>query len=59
MPKDEEIIAMAIAALAEELNADIKRIRVKSFNEVQKSSLEKYIEENHIRYSKFILVGVK
>lgn len=54
MEKD-EVIAMAVAAIAEELKIDIKRIRVKSFKEVEKSNLEKYIEEKSIQYRKFQL----
>ena len=49
------IVAMAVAALAEELKTDIKRIRVLSFKEVQKSSLEKYIEEKSLQYKKYQL----
>ena len=55
MLKDDEIVAMAIAAIAEELYTNVKKIRVKSFSEVQKNDLEKYIEENHINYTKFSL----
>lgn len=55
MLRDDEIVAMAIAAIAEELGTDVKKIRVKSFSEVQKSDLEKYVEENHINYTKFSL----
>ena len=59
MLKNEEIVAMAIAAIADDLNLEIKKIRVKSFNEAQQSSLEKYIQENHIEYSKYKLVGLR
>lgn len=55
MLRDDEIVTMAIAAIAEELGTDVKKIRVKSFSEVQKSDLEKYVEENHINYTKFSL----
>lgn len=54
MEKD-EVIAMAVAAIAEELKTDIKRIKVKSFKEVEKSNLEKYIEEKSIQYIKYQL----
>lgn len=50
-----EIIAMAVAAIAEELKTDSRRIRVLSFKEVEKSNLEKYIEENSIQYCKYQL----
>ena len=53
--KKDEVIAMSVAAIAEELKTDIKRIRVKSFKEVEKSNLEKYIEEKSIRYRKYQL----
>ena len=52
MLRDDEIVTMAIAAIAEELGTDVKKIRVKSFSEVQKSDLEKYVEENHKNYTK-------
>lgn len=54
MEKD-EVIAMAVAAIAEELRTDIKRIKVKGFKEVEKSNLEKYIEEKNIPYKKYQL----
>ena len=49
------IVAMAVAAVAEELHTEVRRIRVVTFKEVEKSSLEKYIEENGIRFQKFQL----
>ena len=49
------IIAMAVAAIAEETNQDIKKVRVKSFREAEKSSLEKYIEANNLVYKKYQL----
>ena len=51
----EKIIAMATACIAEELEVDIRKVRVVSFREVQKSDLEKYIEENEITYRKYQL----
>ena len=54
MEKD-VIVAMAVAAVAEELNTDIKRIRVVSFKEIEKSCLEKYIEDHSIVYRKYQL----
>lgn len=53
--KKDELIAMAVAAIAEELKTDINRIKVKSFKEVEKSNLEKYIEEKSIPYKKYHL----
>ena len=52
---EEAIAAMAIAAISEETGTEAKKIRVISFGEVQKSSLEKYIEENGIYYKKYQL----
>lgn len=54
MEKD-KIVAMAVAAIAEELKLDIQKVRVLSFKEVEKSSLEKYIEENSVQYIKYQL----
>lgn len=55
----EQIIAMAVAAVAEENGVAPKRVTVLSFRELKKSSLEQYIEENHIDYHKFQLEGLK
>ncbi len=52
---DENIIAMAVACIAEETGIAPKRLRVISFHEIQKSSLETYIEMNHIPYKKYEL----
>lgn len=54
MEKD-QIVAMAVAVIAEEIKTDSKRIRVISFREIEKSSLEKYIEEHSIHYNKYWL----
>ena len=51
----EQIIAMAVAAVTEELKINTKRIRVLSFKEVEKSSLEKFIEEKAIHFEKYQL----
>ncbi len=51
----EKILAMAVATVAEENGVEANRITVLSFKEVQKSSLEKYIEDNHISYHKYQL----
>lgn len=52
---DEAIVAMAIAAIAEESGADMSDIRVRSFKKVGKSQLEEYIEERGIAYKKYQL----
>ena len=49
------IVAMAVAAVAEELHTEAHKIKVLSFKEVEKSSLEKYIEEKGISFQKFQL----
>ena len=49
------IVAMSVAAIAEELHTEVQRIKVLSFKEVEKSSLEKYIEERGIYFHKFQL----
>ena len=51
----EKILAMAVAAIAEENGVDIKHVVVYSFKEIQDSSLQKYISENNISYHKYQL----
>jgi hypothetical protein len=51
----EKVLAMAVAAVAEENGVEPKRVTVRFFKEVQKSSLEKFIEDNHISYHKYRL----
>lgn len=51
----EKIVAMAVAAVAEELREDVSRLRVVSFREVHRSSLERYLSENKIQYRKYKL----
>ena len=51
----EEIVAMAVAAIAEETGTDAKNIRVKSFREMSLSPLQRYIHENNITYKKYTL----
>lgn len=51
----EKIVAMAVAAVAEELREDVSRLRVVSFREVRRSSLERYLSENKIQYRKYKL----
>ncbi len=55
MAETEKIIAMAVAAIAEETGIEPERVVVRSFHEIQKSSLERYIEDNHIQYRKYEL----
>ena len=51
----EKIIAMAVACIAEENGLKPKHVKVLSFGEVQKSSLEEFIEEHNISYKKYQL----
>ena len=51
----EKILAMAVAAVAEMNGTEPKRVIVRSFREIKKSSLEQYIEDNHIVYHKYQL----
>ena len=53
----ETIIAMAVAAIAEENGIDPKHVVIRSFREIHKSSLQQYIEDNHISYQKYQLEG--
>ena len=46
------IVAMAVAAIAEENGVDTNHVIVRSFKEAKKSSLEQYIEDNKIDFSK-------
>lgn len=55
MPDVDKIVAMAVAAIAEECGTEPKYVKVLSFKEVQKSSLEKYIEDHQIMYQKYQL----
>lgn len=51
----EQIVAMAVAAIAEETQTDASAIRVVSFREVQRNALEQYISDYHIEYKKYQL----
>lgn len=52
---EKKIIAMAVAAIAEETGEDIHMLRVVSFRKVVKSGLAQYLEKNHINYTKYQL----
>ncbi len=49
------IVAMAVAAIAEENGVDTNHVIVRSFKEVKKSSLEQFVEDNKISYHKYQL----
>lgn len=51
----EQIAAMAVAAIAEELKTDASAVRIVSFREVQKSALAQYIADRNISYQKYRL----
>ena len=51
----EEIVAMAVAAIAEKTGKDIRNLRVVSFRELGESGLMKYIRDNNISYKKYTL----
>ena len=51
----EQIVAMAIAAIAEETQTDAKNLRVVSFKEIQKTPLMQYVSDNNINYKRYEL----
>lgn len=51
----EEIVAMAVAAIAEETGTDARNLRVVGFRELGESGLMKYIREKNISYKKYSL----
>lgn len=53
----ETIIAMAIAVIAENSGIEPKHVAIRSYKEIHKSSLQQYIEDNHIEYHKYQLEG--
>ncbi len=51
----DELVAMAVAAIAEDLRQDIRRIRVVSFQEVFPSPLDRYLVERKISFKRYEL----
>lgn len=49
------IVAMAVAAIAEELHTEVSQMRIVSFCELKKGSLEQYIANHNIDYKKYQL----
>lgn len=49
------IVAMAAAAVAEEMQEDVRNLRVISFRKIPRSSLEQYIIDYGISYKKYQL----
>lgn len=54
-----EIVAIAVAAIAEETGTDARNLRVVSFKESEASPLKKFIKDNNIIYKKYELEDEK
>lgn len=52
---EEQIVAMAVAAIAEEEALDVKTLRVVRFCEVGETPLARYIRETGVSYRKYQL----
>ena len=55
----EKIVAMAVAAIAEETGVAPKQVIVRSFREIHKSSLKQFIADHEIKYIKYQLEGIR
>ncbi|MBQ9448028.1 MAG: hypothetical protein IJU61_15625 [Victivallales bacterium] len=51
----DELVAMAVAAVAEDMRQDVKRIRVVCFREILPSPLENYLAERKISFKRYEL----
>ncbi len=51
----EQIVAMAVAAVADAEGLNVDTLRVRSFREVGQSALAKYIAERGMQYKKYQL----
>ena len=51
----DELVAMAVAAVAEDMRTDVKRIRVVNFHEVLPGPLENYLAERKISFKRYEL----
>ncbi len=51
----EQIVAMAVAAVADAEGLEVKALRVHSFREVRQSPLAQYIADRGIQYKKYQL----
>ena len=51
----DELVAMAVAAVAEDMRTDMTRIRVVNFHEVLPSPLERYLVERRISFRRYEL----
>ena len=52
----DELVAMAVAAVAEDMRTDAKRIRVVSFREIFPGPLENYLAERKISFKRYELM---
>ena len=51
----DELVAMAVAVVAEDMRTDAKRIRVVSFREIFPGPLENYLAERKISFKRYEL----
>ena len=51
----EQIVAMAVAAIAEEEGCTAETLRVTSFREIRKSPLEQYLADRGVTYHEYQL----
>ena len=51
----DELVAMAVAAVAEDMRTDAKRIRVVSFREIFPGPLENYLAARKISFKRYEL----
>ena len=51
----DELVAMAVAAVAEDMRTDAKRIRVVSFREIFPGPLESYLAARKISFKRYEL----
>ena len=51
----DELVAMAVTAVAEDMRQDIRRIRVVNFREILPSPLENYLAEKKISFKRYEL----
>ncbi len=52
---NEQIVAMAVAAVADAEGLEVKALRVRSFREVRQSPLAQYVADRGIQYKKYQL----
>ena len=57
--KTEKIVAMAVAAIAEENKTEANRVIVRSFREMHQSSLEQYLADHRISWHQYQLEDAK